>query len=717
MSTNVPTISVTPHLTHHTSSSSDSDSDTSNSHDNDMNYSGKWGESTDVEDFGSQADIANMPPKSSSKNHLTAVGDVPHDVTDVEDYDASDSELEGDGCDKEHSFPELKLSLEEFLNHDLQALQSVDNEAIESVERRSGNFLQAQNLTTNNDYLTDCEDYHTDSEIENECVKSVCLDLNEALVEPGCVNIADATGTPNVSYATSEHDDVSIASNISDLAMDTAVAKGQLAQTLSEDEVLEISGDEEVCHIAFSDSDSKDDDGVLSEDDNSPIPHLDVAFIPPLTSANRSTMRPTCSTTSSCKFLAAEERKEEVLTDIERLDDDDDDDSYDDDEKPIPQAVILTPGDAGECLTDYEDVSCDENSCAELYFSENKGQSVDSKVLPLPQREVVLLHEDKYGDTITSVMPMDEEYQFGMGAFVKEQCATDSEEYSCADDEDGNEASLAEPSLSSPSGLIESDITIANEQMKAHISKRLEIQSNTEAVTDVEEFYMDGTNVRRKKLKTRSMSKNKSKYLDVPKAAEEGKTDTEDMDLSETELPPGLKYTSKSNPNINLPPVQIEKATDIEDLTADDISSASEVDLPQIDRMKTNLKDYDTSSSNVVIASEACASSANFRQNKKQTQSSIKLHNNGQQQPQTDTEDVQLPSDAEDINPCEPPSTCLSNELHEMLNAGCTTTVHEKCQSSFNVDAEKIHIKGMLREAHTDVEYVESDESAARGSK
>lgn len=685
-----------------------------------MNYSKNWGESTDVEDFDSQAEQSKPSSRKSSLNPLKSSRQVQHDLTDVEDYDASDSEIEVDAVEKETVYPELKVSLEEFLEQGAQALQSLNNGVMERVERRSGNFLQAQNLTSLTDYLTDCEDYNTDSDLESECVKSVCVDLNETLVDQGRVSIADATSIPEgKDDSEDDNEEVSVASNISNLISDVAGVKGLIAPILSEDEMLELSGDEEICHIAFSDTDSKDEDESVSDSDlrrQSSVAPIDVTFIQSLNLLNRTTVKTTCTQVPNCatktKFLDVEQKKEEVLTDIERLDDDDED-SYDDDENPIPQAVVLAAGVEGDCLTDCEDVSCEDVSTAESSGRERE-MPVDMKALPQPQREIVLLQEDKFGDTITSVMPMDEEFQFGMSSLVKEEQATDSEEYSCVEDDELTEVSVAEAPLSSPAGLIESDITVSNEQMKPHISKRLEIQSNTESVTDIEEFYMDGTNVRRKKLKTRSMSKGKSKYLDVTKAPEGGATDVEDMDLSETELSHDLKFTLK--PNAIISPSHADKATDVEDLTTD-LSSASEADLPQIDRMSSNLKDYDASSSNVVIALETCVAASNTKP-KKMSQSP-KLRNNvsqQHQQQQTDTEDVQLPSDTEDYLPPEPLATNLSHELNEMLNASCTT-VHEKCQSSFNVDAEKIHIKGMLREAHTDVEYVESDESAARGSK
>ncbi|XP_075160038.1 uncharacterized protein LOC142233127 [Haematobia irritans] len=706
MSTNVPTISITSHH-HSTSSSSDSDSDTSNSHDNDMNYSKRLGNLTDVEDFDSQADVSNASSRRASINGRTQTN---NDLTDVEDYEASDSEFDVG------VFPEIKLSLEEFLTQGIQGHQTVTNGTNERVERRSGNFLKAQNLNNANDYLTDCEDYNTDSEVEIDVVKSVCVDLNEEFVEHGEMNIVDASGTP---YSIDDsNEDVSIASNISDLVSDATGACALPGQVLSEDELLEISGDEEICNIPISDSESTHLDDKASDDDplslSSAAP-LNVKFIAPLetikSTKEKLTRVSVSNRTSHGVFLAVQREKEEVLTDIENLDEDDD--SFDDDDKPIPQAVILTPDNNGDSQTDCEDISCDEIGSFETSGPPNQF-TVDLKNLPQPQREVVLLQENKYGDTITSVMPMDQQHKFGISTCSMEECVTDCEEYSFVEGDDLADLSVAEAPLPSSNDLMESDITVSNEQMKPQLSKRLEIQSNTESVTDVEEFYVDGTNTRKKKQKSRTIGKNKVKYLDLPKPTEDGNTDVEEMDLSEADLPSDLKPQPIPNLSDNNSPTQIDKATDVEDLTTDDLSSTSETDFPQINRNSSNLKDYDNSSSNIVTAMETHPSvpSRSIHIKKTIVQQVCNIH----QQQQTDTEDVQLPSDNEDFCARELPSTCLSSELTEMLNGACTT-VHEKCQNSFNVDVEKLQIKGMLREAHTDIEYVESDESAARGSK
>jgi len=49
-----------------------------------------------------------------------------------------------------------------------------------------------------------------------------------------------------------------------------------------------------------------------------------------------------------------------------------------------------------------------------------------------------------------------------------------------------------------------------------------------------------------------------------------------------------------------------------------------------------------------------------------------------------------------------------------MLNESYTV-VHEKSGSCFNAETEKLQLKGVIRDAYTDVEYLESDESAAKG--
>ncbi|KNC31858.1 hypothetical protein FF38_06100 [Lucilia cuprina] len=567
---------------HHTSSSSNSE-DNSDSYSNDMDYNQNFGGAvTDVEDFDSYADIERPRSRRSSKNSVAikkGLPDTQGDVTDVEDY--NDSDL-GEEDDKSVIYPELKVSLQEFLQHDIQEQISTSNGLKEMVEHKSGNFLQAQNLNTLSDYLTDYEDYNTESEIENECEKSVCVDLNETFVEQG-----------------------------------------------------------------------------------------------------------------------------------------DDDDSFDgdDDQQPIPQAVVMATRDEGGCVTDCEDMFCDDMS--ETGASDNESpHSVDLNAIPLPQREVVMLQEDKFGDTITSVMPMDKEYHFGMYAAVKDECVTDTEEFSCADDLNSQVTGVEIPSCSpSPSPnnvLVESDVTVANEVFKTQQSKRLEIISNAESVTDVEEIYMAGTNSRKKKSKTRTQSKGKSKYLETPKTTtreDGGGTDIEDMDLSESGLFVGaFKYVKKSEANRQSNQSHSEKVTDVEDMTADDVSDA---ELPPIDTNATNFKDYESSSKNIVVTLETCGSATCAKLNSRKTVNNVfreNCQNTHQNQQHTDVEDVQFTSDAEELlNNSEPTVDCVCNELSEMLNESCTT-VHEKCSNSFNIDAEKLHIKGILKYEKEIEKYMKDDD-------
>lgn len=736
MSTNIPAISVTTDAKryhHHVSTSGPSDSeDNSDSYSNDMDYNQNLGGGvTDVEDFDSQVDFDRPHSRRSSKNSLAlpkATANTSGDATDVEDYNDSDADEDED---KSSVYPELKLSLEEFLQNDAKEHLSTSNGVQETVEHKTGNFLQAQNLNEMHDYLTDCEDYNTDSELENNCEKSVCCDLNETFAEQGRVNIADVhASSMDQQDSEDDYDDVSVASDISDMASALADDNGKEQHGMSEDELLELSGNEEICQISCSEDDSAADMENNSEEDllsSVSLPPIDVTFIKTPHGKMQQKIGTFGAGTSGnkgdCKkmFLeVANNNKEEVLTDIERFDDsvaeDGDNDSFDaDDQQPIPQAVILAVGDEGDCMTDCEDLMYDD-----LSEAPESTPSIDVTALPLPQREVVMLQEDKYGDTISSVMPMDSEYQFGIPTILKDECVTDTEEYSGAEDYD-IQVSLAEPPSCSRNDMVEPDVTVANEVMKHQQSKRLEILSNTESVTDVEEIFMAGTNSRKKKLKTRSMSKGKSKFLETPKTRDDGGgTDIEDMDLSETGLPDNLKSNIRPQEN----PIQnntnaADKVTDIEDISADDMSSVSEADIPQIKASTSNLRDYENSSQNIVVTLETCGS-ATCTKHKKSTSTSYKLreditiHN----QPHTDIEDVQLPSDAEECMNDITSSACICHELNEMLNASCTT-VHEKCSNnSFNVDAEKLHIKGMmLGESHTDIEYVESDESAARGSK
>ncbi|KAL7733479.1 hypothetical protein ACLKA6_004950 [Drosophila palustris] len=685
MSKKLPTISVTAE--HHSESSSSShDTDS-----NDMDYSRSGaGGVTDVEDFDSQIEVlkpssrrcsGNVPPKKEKSKPFE------NDVTDVEDYDT-----ESDDESKSVAYPELKLSLREFLQQGLQNQEAVDNDAKESCEIKAGNFLQAQNLNGLADYLTDCEDYDTDSEVDYGCEKSVCVDLDNAMGDQGRVNIADGEKHEDDS---DQYEDVSVVSDISDLASAMSDCTGIAGHErgMSEDEVLVVSGSgsEEVCQIACSSTESESGGAAAKSASisDASLPPIDVAFIS-VSGTPRKNSKSTLLNAEKRHFLQVAPRHEEVLTDVEGIDDSEAEDSFDneeDDEQPIPRAIILAPDDDGSCLTDVEDMYCDDLSLASAV---PEAIAVAPEVLPLPHREFVELKEDKYGDTITNVMPMNISYEFGIYNHLKDITNTDSEDYSCPEDWSAN-LSLAEELAVGTAGLIDNEVIVSNELLKQQQSKRLEVLSNAESVTDVEEIFVAGTN-RRKKLKTRTPSKGKNKFLDVVKSKEEGITDVEDMDLSECDLPPGVKRVDQLK--LSAKAQNTDKVTDAEEISTDDVSDASEASLSLTDKPKSKCNTSKLQPVRIHLLKSDVISQQN-----------------------TDIEDVQLPSDAEDL--LEPPSIEVANsnsiELNDMLNESYTV-VHEKSGRSFNAEAEKLQLKGVIRDAHTDVEYLESDESAARGS-
>lgn len=685
MSKKLPTISVTAEQ-HSESSSSSHDTDS-----NDMDYGNNGGGGvTDVEDFDSQIEVLKPSSRRSSGNvpaRKEKSKNFENDVTDVEDYDTEDDEES-----KSVAYPELKLSLREFLQQGLQNQEAVDNDAKESCEIKAGNFLQAQNLNGLADYLTDCEDYDTDSDMDYGCDKSVCVDLNNAMGDQGRVNIAD--GEKHEDDDSDHYEDVSVISDISDLAsaLSDCAGIGGSKRGMSEDEVLVVSGSgsEQVCQIVCSSTDSESGGAAaksvsLSE---ASLPAIDVAFV----SASGTPRRNSKSTFLNAEkrnFLQVAPKHEEVLTDVEGIDDSAAEDSFDneeDDEQPIPRAIILAPGDDGTCLTDVEDMCYDDLS---LESAVPEVIAVGLEVLPLPHREVVELKEDKYGDTITNVMPMNISYEFGIYNHLKDITNTDSEDYSCPEDWSAN-LSLAEELAEGTAGLIENEVIVSNELLKQQQSKRLEVQSNAESVTDVEEIFVAGTN-RRKKLKTRAPSKGKNKLLEVVKGKEEGITDVEDMDLSECDLPPGVKRVDQLK--LQAKGHNADKLTDAEDISTDDVSDASEASLPPAE-----------------VSKPKCNTSKLQPLHKRLLKDDVISQQN------TDIEDVQLPSDAEDVLELPPIEVANSNskELNDMLNESYTV-VHERSGRSFNAESEKLQLKGVIRDAHTDVEYLESDESAARG--
>ncbi|XP_053956073.1 uncharacterized protein LOC128861733 isoform X2 [Anastrepha ludens] len=708
MSKKLPMISVTK---------DDQSESSEDSNSNDMDYNYNAGDATDIEDFDSQGDIKNLTNSKASINTISIPQHTKHDTdaTDIEDYNDTDSEED----DNSNVYPVLKLSLQEFLQHGLREQSMIDNEANERVENKSGNFLQAQNLNEISDYLTDCEDYNTDSELENACEKSVCFDLDTAVNDQGKVCIADHTLPSNENEHSDEYEDLSAMSDVSEIASGLSDVAGTSARRISECEVLELSGEEEECQIVLSDSASEndEDDIIYDSASNASLPPIDVAFIS--TGGQQRRKSTTMSANKNAFLTVAGERAhtEEALTDVEKFDDSAAEDCFDseEEEKPIPRAVVLTAaGDDSGDLTDEEDIFYDD-----VTQSTPDIPSMPDAVIPPPHREMVVLKENQFGDIIENVMPMDREHQFGIYNAIADDVQTEDEEYSCADDFEQN-SSVAE--CLHAETLIEGEVIVLNETLKPQPSKRLELHSNTESVTDVEEIYVDGTN-RRKKLKARTASKGKIKLLDVARGNEDGGTDIEDMELSERGLPSNVKL----NANERQPQdASFDKNTDIEDISVDEVSDMSDTEAKcDTDVGSSTLKDYIVSNRNIVVTIETDSqrkSSKNHVQRCKiQT---LTLHDacagGGTNPPNTDVEDLQCPSDIDDAsgdNVAAEAPACNCNDLTELLNESYTV-VHEKNSNSFNIEAEKLHIKcnAETRDAHTDIEYVESDESAARGS-
>lgn len=700
MSTKLPIISIT------TNDHSESES-TEDSHSNDMDYNFYTGEATDLEDFDSQTDMKILPTQKSSNHTLNIpkLNERDNDATDIEDYNDTDSD---DGEDeKSNVYPELKLSLQEFLQHGMREQSMVDNESKERVENKAGDFLQAQNFNEANDYLTDCEDYNTDSELENGCERSVCVDLDAAVGEQGRVFIADSARSTNANQQSDECEDLSVLSEISELASALSdIAGPDGARGMSEDEVLEISGDEEECQIVISESASEEYDSAS----NASLPPIDVAFISSGSQQRRKSA--TMSLSKKAFLTVVNARVEEVLTDVEKLDDSATEDSFDSEEEEIsiPRAVILsaTAEDSGD-ITDVEDIFCDDVGIQ----SSNELNTISDSVLPPVHREMVVLKEDKFGDTIENVMPLDRDYQFGVYNTVTDDMQTEDEDYSCADDLERN-VSVAE--CLNAENLIEDEVTVLNETLKPQISKRLELHAHTEPVTDIEEIYIDGTN-RRKKLKARSLSKGKSKLLDVVRFKDDVGTDIEDMDLSERGLPLNIKLSATQKQHQD---DSIDKATDIEDISAGEMSDLSDNEAQCEDNVgSSTLKEYIVSNTNIVLTIETDGQ----RKSRINHLQSLSLGGgsggDGTNPPNTDIEDVQCPSDVDDADSDKGANgkrACNCNDFSELLNESYTV-VHERNTNSFNAEAEKLHMKDNVetRDAHTDIEYVESDESAAKG--
>ncbi|XP_067644464.1 uncharacterized protein [Eurosta solidaginis] len=723
MTEKLPTISVTEEDQKAESQASE------DSNSNDMDYNFNNSEATDVEDFDSQVDSKKFPSHKSSphKLNIPKITQTDNNATDIEDYNDSDSEVEDDNS---NVYPELKLPIHEFLEHGLCEESNINNEARQNVETKPGDFLRAQNLNQINDYLTDCEDYNTDSEIENACEKSACVDLDVALCDLGKVDIAERAQTPNANEQTDEYEDPSAISDVSDIAAALRdIADGSASvgmRGMSEDEMLEISGDEEELHIFVSDeSGSEADDYFYDSASFASIPPINVAFISTGCQQRRKSTTISANKTAFLTVNAA--NTEEVLTDIEKFDDSAAEDSFDSEseDKSIPRAVILNAAAGGgggandddyADITDVEDIFGNDSDTQSSNELVNNVLAVTEEILPPVHREMIVLKENKAGDITEMIMPIDAEYQFGICCGVKEDIPTDDDDFSCTDDL-SRRPSVAE--CINAESLIEGDVTVLNETLKPQMSKRLELQSNNESITDVEEIYVDVTN-RKKKLK-RSISKGKNKLLVVQsERGAAGGTDVEDMEFSDRGLPADLKTnTHEKREQAQQQQENLDKNIDKEDVSADEITD-NEAQSGNVDA--STLKAYIMSKSNIVVTIETAAgqepcSNAIQRsqiQNLALESESVGGAVDNTNPPNTDIEDGQCASEEADEgssdNAADEKVMCDCKHLNEMLNESYTV-VHEQNVNSFNLEAEKLHIKSNFdtRETHTDIEYVESD--------
>lgn len=510
----IPTISVTKEDDDHPNENYENG-------DCENDLSGISGALTDIEDMDSNDEEELGKQFFNNKNSSRRPT-----ATDIEDFNDSGSEDE-----ESRKYPVLMLSLQEFLNHGIFEEKTSNKRLNETSEIKSGNLLGIEKFDREDDCPTDNDNYSISSDDENFEEKSVCVDLKQMHLEN--INTEEHAEHVEDSPNDSADEDFSKSDCID-------YFKGATAGCVSEDEIMEMSGNEEEMVVAVS---SSDEDSPQEK-----YPIIDVKF------TSKRGKKPKKETKSlQVNFLQVSTNCEESLTDIEKIDLSAAEDSGDDDGSiPIARAVIL---DSTDSNTDLEDINLSENPNSKCF------EEIDNFNLPPPHREMVLIQEDKNGDPITNVVAMEKDFHFGLSNSNTDDLLTDIEDMSSALD-DINDYSAKE--VSDLGGSYEYETLKSSENVKTS-SKRNDFKEN---LTDTEEIFMSGS-VRRKKnkLKTQNKSKSKQNCLYVAGTGSDSleNCESDESNISNQQINLGIARTAEIYKNESFTVVH-EKCTNMFDV-------------------------------------------------------------------------------------------------------------------------------------------------------
>lgn len=701
----IPVISITR--------DNDMESDCNDDYDD---YNGISNSHTDIEDVDSDPDIqrCKSPNKMLKvKRRTSKAKNVCDEATDIEDYNDTDSD--GDDDDEPSKKYENTFSLSEFLDQGCSEETMNPHESISGktgTRRRStalwwvdddigedgGGITDFENIETSDDEQNPMDD--TSKCMETNCSIYLPEEMNKISIQDSVTNRkkfsmssvssdSDENDTPKLLQIKKLNCEGSDVENIYITDDDAGGSKNcspMMCNPIVTEEIMAASTD--------TDTDEK------SIPKSPTYPEINIVFGNTGNKANRRRKTKLVKNT-----LQITETDDCGHTDVENLNSSDEEDTSKN-SLLIPIAFVKSPNLPVTDVEDFDDPDDDLETDAQ-YLKDIK--------MPSPVRELILTKESTMGTPISKVMPMSSSMYLGISESYIDKGLTDTEEMSGKEEDLVNYYS-DQYTIDSIPTEIDGGFTINSETLKP-FQDRLNPVTDIEPLTDTEYLNLDnsGTNLRRRKTKTKNTSYKGKKFLDTNTHYEKPTTDLEDLYISD-DGENNVKAPIPTSISLQLPVRDDGFKTDVEELSDDDDDGVEDVPL---------LKEIDPS----ILMQESFFSTITSRDNcsrtKRQTKYSkfnvpIIMRKTSVTDAQGTTDVEEIISDTDDhicIDSYSRAGTVTPIEVQQALNESGNSTVIDKNTSHFDLSNEACHIKGHkhYQDVATDVEFLDEDQDA-RGS-
>ncbi len=680
---------------------------------------------TDMEDLDSDDNLhrAKSPCRQLKlrRKNCKRISNVATDVEDCIDSDTDDDEK---NVSNQY---EAEISLNEFLD---QGYVNEANSMSCKTNRRGGYSRRSvenrmKNLVIQNDDVdgvTDCENVETSGD------EGIVYTTTPVKYENFLVDNDEDGNTICIQNSVSKNEDTVYDSMgmTSDSELDqpserkthrkkSAKVRNVFMYDLSDVENIMFTDDDDSgviknCPSEYDDAEEivlESSDNEMNNDDNDPrifpLSHVDITFADSKSSfglrnrkSKSSNMKP-----SNSKCTLTVSAIDEGCTDVENLDSSDDDD---DDDETVAKNQLFIPTAFVKSdqlpMTDVEDFgSEDEESLQEnVCRSEMK--------MPSPVREITFTKENATGARMSKVMPMNGNLFLGIDESYIDKGLTDTEEMSGKEEDYCDTSKYVIETLPT----IDGGITRNSEYYLPLQSKKIE--NELESITDTEDININRSGVRRKKTKTRNVSKKSRNYLEPRNISNLPVTDTEDLFMDDEQSGRKTSATPMFIPHL-MAPSNDDGITDVESLSGDE--GDVEMKINEIDSMAALAQEsfFSTVTSRDVSNSETLKfQTVEMPCIRKLTPVPDKSYLTC-----TDTEEMQMVSDSEDQCLDMPSSVRIESvtpELQAILGDSGKSIICYKNLNRFDMRNERHHIKGHreYQEAVTDVEYLDDDGNA-----